>query len=81
MIAETGRSWQEAVLGVRAILPAMLAAVPIGVLFGALSTGKGLSVAEVGLMSAWSLPAGHNLPPSKFGGHRRPLLFSRFPLC
>jgi 4-azaleucine resistance transporter AzlC len=43
--------WQEAALGVRAILPALLAAVPIAVLFGALCAGKGLSVAEVELMS------------------------------
>jgi 4-azaleucine resistance transporter AzlC len=43
--------WQQAAAGVRAILPAMIAAVPIGLLFGALSASKGLSVAEVALMS------------------------------
>jgi 4-azaleucine resistance transporter AzlC len=37
--------------GVRDILPAMIAAMPIGLLFGALGVGKGLSVAEAGLMS------------------------------
>jgi len=51
MRAERDGLLQEAFLGVRAILPAMLAAVPIGVLFGALCAGKGLSVGEVALMS------------------------------
>lgn len=37
--------------GVRDILPAAIAAVPIGLLFGALCADKGLSVAEVALMS------------------------------
>lgn len=37
--------------GVRDILPVMIAAVPIGLLFGALCVGRGLSVAEAGLMS------------------------------
>lgn len=37
--------------GVSDILPAMIAAVPIGLLFGALAVGKGLSVLEAGLMS------------------------------
>jgi 4-azaleucine resistance transporter AzlC len=38
--------------GMRDILPAAIAAVPIGLLFGALCAGKGLSTAEVALMSA-----------------------------
>ncbi len=38
--------------GVRDILPAALAAIPIGLLFGALCVGKGLSPLEVALMSA-----------------------------
>lgn len=37
--------------GSRDILPAAVAAIPIGLLFGALCAGKGLSVAEVALMS------------------------------
>ncbi|MCW5748753.1 MAG: AzlC family ABC transporter permease [Alphaproteobacteria bacterium] len=37
--------------GVRDILPAMIACVPIAALFGALAVGKGLSIAEAGLMS------------------------------
>ncbi|HJQ59940.1 MAG TPA: AzlC family ABC transporter permease [Vineibacter sp.] len=37
--------------GLRDILPAMIACVPIAALFGALAVGKGLSIAEAGLMS------------------------------
>ena len=37
--------------GAADILPVMIAAFPIGLLFGALCTGKGLSVVEAGLMS------------------------------
>lgn len=38
--------------GLRDIAPAMIACVPIGALFGALAIAKGLSIAEVALMSA-----------------------------
>jgi 4-azaleucine resistance transporter AzlC len=38
--------------GLRDILPAVVAAIPIGVLFGALCVAKGLSPLEVALMSA-----------------------------
>src|SRR6185312_2456003 len=41
----------EIVAGIRDIWPVMVAAFPIGLLFGALCTGKGLSIAEAGLMS------------------------------
>jgi 4-azaleucine resistance transporter AzlC len=41
----------EAREGVADIWPVMVAAVPIGLLFGALCVGKGLSVLEAGLMS------------------------------
>lgn len=37
--------------GLRDIAPAMIAALPIGGLFGAVSVAKGLSIAEAGLMS------------------------------
>ena len=46
-----GRS-REARDGLRDIAPAMVAAIPIGLLFGALSVAKGLSVLEAALMSA-----------------------------
>jgi 4-azaleucine resistance transporter AzlC len=41
----------EAAAGARDIAPVMVAAAPIGLLFGAVAQGKGLSVAEVALMS------------------------------
>ena len=37
--------------GLRDIAPVLIASMPIGLLFGALSVAKGLSVAETGLMS------------------------------
>lgn len=44
--------WSEIRDGLRDIAPAMIAAIPIGLLFGAICAGKGLSPAEVALMSA-----------------------------
>jgi 4-azaleucine resistance transporter AzlC len=41
----------EVQAGLRDIWPVMVAAFPIGLLFGALCTGKGLSIAEAALMS------------------------------
>jgi 4-azaleucine resistance transporter AzlC len=42
---------REARAGLRDITPAAIAAIPIGLLFGAVAAGKGLSTAEVVLMS------------------------------
>ncbi len=42
---------REARAGLRDIAPAAIAAIPIGLLFGAVAAGKGLSTAEVALMS------------------------------
>ncbi|HEV7260889.1 MAG TPA: AzlC family ABC transporter permease [Bosea sp. (in: a-proteobacteria)] len=44
--------WDDARRGFGDIWPAMLAAVPIGLLFGALAAGKGLSPLEVMIMGA-----------------------------
>ncbi|HKU96546.1 MAG TPA: AzlC family ABC transporter permease [Vineibacter sp.] len=44
--------------GARDILPAMIAAIPIALLFGALAVGKGLSVLEAGLMSIFVFAGG-----------------------
>lgn len=46
------RSSMEAWDGLVDIAPAAMAAIPIGLLFGAIAAAKGLSVAEVSLMSA-----------------------------
>ncbi|TPQ48311.1 branched-chain amino acid ABC transporter permease [Prosthecomicrobium hirschii] len=48
----TADTLAEARAGFRDILPPLLAAVPIGLLFGALAVGRGLHPAEVALMSA-----------------------------
>lgn len=45
-------SRREAIDGFRAILPLIIAAVPIGFVFGAVATGNGLSPLETVLMSA-----------------------------
>jgi 4-azaleucine resistance transporter AzlC len=45
-------AWSEVRDGVRDLLPAMIAAVLIGLLFGALAAGKGMAPLEVMLMSA-----------------------------
>jgi len=42
---------RERAAGIRDIMPVMVAAAPIGLLFGALCAGKGLSPAEAGLVS------------------------------
>lgn len=51
--ADTPGAHAEMRDGVRDILPAAVAAIPIGLLFGALCAAKGLSPLEVALMSAF----------------------------
>ena len=48
----------DALLGLKDIWPALLAAAPIGLLFGALAAGKGLSPAEIFLMSFFVFAGG-----------------------
>lgn len=50
--------WTEAREGIRDILPAAIAAIPIGGLFGALAVSKGLSPLEVLVMSAFVFAGG-----------------------
>lgn len=44
--------WRDAAAGIRDILPSIIASIPVGLLFGAVAVGKGLSTAEVALMCA-----------------------------
>ena len=44
-------SWKDARAGLRDIAPAAVAAIPISLLFGAVALSKGMSPAEIGLMS------------------------------
>src|SRR5512141_1230959 len=48
----------EALDGLRDIAPALVACIPIGLLYGALAAAKGLSVAETALMSAFVFAGG-----------------------
>jgi 4-azaleucine resistance transporter AzlC len=48
----TEDAWREARAGLRDIAPAVIAAAPIGLVYGALAVSKGMSPLEVGLMSA-----------------------------
>jgi 4-azaleucine resistance transporter AzlC len=48
----------EALDGLRDIAPALVACIPIGLLYGALAAAKGLSVAEAALMSAFVFAGG-----------------------
>lgn len=64
--------------GVRDILPAMIAAIPIGALFGALAVGKGLSVAEAGLMSVLVFAGGAQFAALELWTYPVPLLALAF---
>lgn len=59
--------------GIRDILPAAIAAVPIGFLFGAVASSKGLSVAEVALMSATVCAGGAQLAVIEIWGYPVPV--------
>ncbi|WP_245410914.1 AzlC family ABC transporter permease [Microvirga flavescens] len=69
---------QEARAGLRDIAPAAIAAVPIGLLFGAVAVGKGLSVAEIGLMSALVFAGGAQFAAIESWVHPAPILALAF---
>lgn len=58
MSPATSSAWEDARLGLADIWPAALAAVPIGLLFGALAAGKGLSPLEIFAMSLFVFAGG-----------------------
>lgn len=64
--------------GARDILPAMIAAVPIGMLFGALAVGKGLSVLEAGLMSIFVFAGGAQFAALELWSYPVPVLALAF---
>ncbi len=67
-------SWKdEARAGLNDIWPAALAAVPIGLLFGALAAGKGLSPFEVFLMSVLVFAGGAQFAAVELWTHPAPL--------
>jgi 4-azaleucine resistance transporter AzlC len=60
--------------GIGDIMPAMVAAIPIGLLFGAVAASKGLSVAEVALMSALVCAGGAQLAVIEIWGYPVPVV-------
>jgi 4-azaleucine resistance transporter AzlC len=62
----------------RDILPALIAAIPIGLLYGALAAGKGLSVVETALMSALVFAGGAQFAAVELWHAPPPLLVLAF---
>ncbi|GBD49050.1 AzlC family ABC transporter permease [Methylopila sp. Yamaguchi] len=60
--------------GLRDIAPAAIAAIPIGLLFGALMASKGLTPAEVALMSGFVCAGGAQLAAVELWVHPAPIL-------
>lgn len=72
-------SWRrEARHGLRDIAPAAIAAIPIGMLFGAVAVSKGLSALEVALMSALVFAGGAQFAAIETWVHPAPVLALAF---
>ncbi len=69
---------REAKAGLRDIAPAAIAAIPIGLLFGAIAVAKGLSPAEVALMSALVFAGGAQFAAIETWIHPAPILTLAF---
>ncbi len=69
---------REARAALRDIAPAAIAAVPIGMLFGAVAVAKGLSPAEVSLMSALVFAGGAQFAAIETWVHPAPVLTLAF---
>ncbi|KAB0267128.1 AzlC family ABC transporter permease [Microvirga brassicacearum] len=70
--------WSEARAGLRDIAPAAIAAIPIGLLFGAVAVAKGMSPAEVGLMSLLVFAGGAQFAAIETWIHPAPILTLAF---
>jgi 4-azaleucine resistance transporter AzlC len=64
---------REARAGLRDIAPAAIAAIPIGLLFGAVAVAKGLTAAEVALMSALVFAGGAQFAAIEAWVHPAPI--------
>ncbi|MBF9233578.1 AzlC family ABC transporter permease [Microvirga alba] len=69
----SGAYGREARAGLRDIAPAAIAAIPIGLLFGAVAAAKGLTPAEVGLMSALVFAGGAQFAAIEAWVHPAPI--------
>lgn len=65
-------------MGIRDISPAVIAAIPIGLLFGAVAAAKGLSPLEVGLMSGLVFAGGAQFAAIEAWVHPAPVLALAF---
>jgi 4-azaleucine resistance transporter AzlC len=70
--------WREVREGLQDVAPAMAAAIPIGLLFGAICTSKGLSALEVALMSALVFAGGAQFAAIEMWTHPAPVLALAF---
>lgn len=71
-------AWRDVRDGLRDVAPAMIAAIPIGLLFGGLAAGKGLSPLEVALMSALVFAGGAQFAAIEMWTHPAPILALAF---
>ena len=69
---------REARAGLRGITPVMIAAVPIGLLFGAVAAAKGLSPLEVALMSGLVFAGGAQFAATEAWAHPAPIVALTF---
>jgi 4-azaleucine resistance transporter AzlC len=69
---------REARAGLRDIAPAAIAAIPIGLLFGAVAVAKGLTPAEVALMSALVFAGGAQFAAIEAWVHPAPIMALAF---
>jgi 4-azaleucine resistance transporter AzlC len=70
--------WKESRAGLRDIAPAAIAAIPIGLLFGAVAVGKGMSPTEIGLMSLLVFAGGAQFAAIETWIHPAPILTLAF---
>jgi 4-azaleucine resistance transporter AzlC len=75
---EQARFWKDARAGLRDIAPAAVAAIPVSLLFGAVAVSKGMSPAEIGLMSFLVFAGGAQFAAIETWIHPAPILTLAF---
>lgn len=70
--------WREALDGIRDVAAPSIAAIPVGLLLGAVATGKGLTVLEVTLMSALVFAGGAQFAAIEMWTNPAPILAVTF---
>jgi len=77
-VSLSSSAWRDARAGLRDIAPAAVAAIPIGLLFGAVAVAKGMAPAEVALMSALVFAGGAQFAAIETWVHPAPVLTLAF---